>query len=225
MSARPVIGLLVIGQAPRPALLAEFERDFGDAAELKMRGALDHLDEAGLAQAAPSSAATTLYTTLPSGRSILVDKKVVTEGMAARLAELDDLGARATFVCCTGRFPSLAAPGVHFASDLLAGAVTGCLQGGRLGIFIPTPAQAENARTRWGAKGYDVSVIAVQPDAGEEEIRDAARQMAEVEADLAVFDCISYTSRFRQITSEILPTPALLAVSVTARFAAELVGV
>ncbi len=225
MTGRPVIGLLVIGQAPRPALHAEFERVLGDAAELKMRGALDHLDNEGLAAALPTGATDTLYTTLPSGRSILVSKKVVSEGMAARRAELEDLGARAVFVCCTGKFPTLEAPRIHFASDLLAGAVSGCLPKGRLGIFIPTPSQVENAENRWGDMGYEVEVLAVQPDAGENDTRQAARRMSDAAPDLVVFDCISYSSKFRQIAAEVCSAPALLAASVTARFAAELVGI
>lgn len=224
MSARPVIGLLVIGQAPRPALLAEFRHVLGESVTLDMRGALDHLDEAGLAAAAPHDDADTLYTTLPDGRSVLISKAAVTQGMAARLHELGKMGATAAFVCCTGKFPSLAAPGVHFASDLLAGAVQGCLPQGRLGVFIPTPSQEVAARARWGGRGYETGIVSLQPDAGEADIRAAAQLMAKAKPELVVHDCISYTSASRRLAASIHGAPALLAATVTARFAAELAG-
>lgn len=222
---RPVIGLLVIGQSPRPDLEGEVARIIGDRAEIRLLGALDHLDDAGIAQAAPTGDADTLYTTLPSGRSVLISKAIVVKGMARRLDDLKDIDAAVAVVCCTGKFPTLAAPGVHFASDLLAGAVDGCLPGnGRLGVFIPMAAQAAECKKRWGRPGRDCITVPLSPGADDKTIRTAARKMAAQAPDLIVHDCISYTRRTRDMAHAIHDRQTLLAVSVCARFAAELGG-
>lgn len=222
---RPVIGLLVIGQSPRPDLEGEFARIIGDRAEIRLLGALDHLDDAAIAEAAPTGDADTLYTTLPSGRSVLISKAAVIKGMAGRLDDLKAVDAAVWVVCCTGKFPTLTAPGVHFASDLLAGAVDGCLPGnGRLGVFIPMAAQAAECSRRWSRPGRECITVPLSPGADDETIRIAARDMAAHAPDLVVHDCISYTSRTRDIAHSIHGRQTLLAVSVCARFATELGG-
>ncbi|QDC08703.1 AroM family protein [Oceanicola sp. D3] len=225
--SRPSIGLLVIGQAPRPALLAEFRHVLPEsAADISVLGALDHLDDAGLAAAAPESDADTLYTTLPTGRSVLVSKAAVTEGMGARLNDLAAQNVDVAIVACTGRFKTLEAPGVHFASDLIGGAVAGCLPpgAGRLGVFIPTPAQAEASIERWSSAGRECVAVPVQPDADDATIRAAAEEMANHSVDLVVHDCISYTRASRLLAASIHRKPAILAAAICARFAAELAG-
>jgi len=130
-----------------------------------------------------------------------------------------------TRVRATGKFPTLTAPGVHFASDLLAGAVDGCLPGdGRLGVFIPMAAQAAECKRRWSRPGRECITVPLSPGADDETIRIAARDMAAHAPDLVVHDCISYTSRTRDIARSIHDRQTLLAVSVCARFATELGG-
>ena len=223
---RPTIGLLVIGQAPRPALLAEFRHVLPEAsADVKVLGALDHLDDAGLAAAAPKSDADTLYTTLPSGRSILVSKAAVTEGMRSRLDDLAREDVSVSVVACTGPFKTLERPGVHFASQLMSGAVDGCLPGeGRLGVFIPTAGQAAAGVERWSRPGRSCFAVPLQPDADEATIRAAAEEMAAGAPDLVIHDCISYTRASRQLAATIHHRPAILAAAICARFAAELAG-
>lgn len=226
MSGKPVVGMLVIGQAPRPALLAEFASVLGDKAELKMLGALDHLDEAGLAAAAPTADRDTLFTTLPDGRSVLISKAAVTEGMKQRLKDLEAMRAAVSIVCCTGKFPSLEAPGVHFASDLVAGAVEGCLPAnGRLGVFIPSAAQAAACIERWTTATRSCHCVPLSPGASEDEIRIAAAEMAAAAPVLVLHDCISYTTAARHLAASIHGRPALLAATTCARLAGELAGI
>lgn len=224
--SRTTLGLLVIGQSPRPDLEAAFAHVLGNAADLRLMGALDHLDHDGIAAVAPRDDKDTLYTTLPDGRSVLISKAAVTEGMTRRLAELDQLGADVAVVCCTGRFPGLSASGVHFASDLLSGAVAGALpHGGRLGIFLPTAAQAAEGHKRWEREGRESVSVALSPDADDATIETAAREMATHAPDIVVHDCISYKPHARDLARAIHGQPTLLAVSVAARFAAELAGI
>lgn len=223
--AAPLIGLLVIGKSPRADLLAEIARVAGPA-DLRMMGALDHLSDDEVRAHPPLSDADTLFTTMPDGSTTLVSKKTVTEGMKARLADLGSMGAAAAVVCCSGKFAGLSAPGVHFASDLLAGAVAACLPaGGKLGVFIPAPAQVANAVERWSANGVEAVALPLSPDADEATVEAAARAMKAEAPALVVMDCISYTHAARARAAAIHGAPALLAASVAGRFAAEIAGV
>jgi len=221
----PVIGLLVIGQSPRPDLHDAFANVIGNGADIHVLGALDHLDNDSIRAAIPTGDGDTLYTTLPDGRSVLISKAIVTKGMAGRLDDLREMGAAVTVVCCTGKFSRLTAPGVHFASDLLASAVDGCLPDkGRLGVFIPMAAQAAECHNRWAQPGRDCVTVALAPDADDDTVRAAARDMAALVPDLVVHDCISYTRRARDMAQAIHGRQTLLASSVCARLAAELGG-
>jgi len=223
---RASIGLLVVGQSPRPELLAEFRHVLSvESADIEVLGALDHLDDEALAAASPTSDTDTLYTTLPDGRSVLVSKAIVTEGMRARLKDLAEEQVDVSVIACTGNFKGLSAPGVHFASDLITGVVDGCLPAsGRLGVFIPTAAQAAACIERWTRSDRDCVVVPLQPDADDATISQAAEVMASLCPDLVLHDCISYTRHSRQIAAKIHGKPAVLASSACARLAAELSG-
>lgn len=223
---RPLIGLLVIGQSPRPDLEAEFRRVLGDAARVETLGALDGLDDAGIAALPPQDDGDTLYTTLPTGRSVLVSKAGVTARMGQRLEDLRAMNATVSILCCTGRFPTIEQPGVHFASDILAGAVDACIpRKGRIGVFVPSPAQVEAGKRRWASDIRETLCFPLSPDASDDEILAASEEMVRHTPDLIVHDCISYRKASRDLAATVHGQPALQAVSVCAHFAAELAGI
>lgn len=222
----PLIGLLVIGQSPRPDLEAEFRRVLGDGAQVKTLGALDGLDDPRIAAAAPQDNGDTLYTTLPDGHAVLVSKAVVTERMGRRLADLRAMDAAVSILCCTGKFPSLEQSGVHFASDILAGAVAACSpRKGRIGVFVPSPAQVETGQVRWASDIRETLCLPLSPGASDAEVLVAGEEMARLAPDLVVHDCISYRKESRDLAATLHGKPALQAASVCAHFAAELAGI
>ena len=226
MAKKGKVNLLVIGQSPRPALEAEFRSRLDADTEIISIGALDGMSREEIAANSPFSGADTLYTTLPDGSSTLLSKKLVTERLIKRLETTEFDSKSVTVLCCTGKFPALESAGVLMASDILTGAVSAVVgPKTKLGLFIPNEGQVENARKRWAANGVEAFVIALAPDSSDEKIDKAASTMVETQPDIVLYDCISYPSSLRTRAEMKHGAKGILASSLVARTAAELLGI
>lgn len=215
------LGVLVVGQSPRPEVEAEFQRLL-DGVTLDLRGCLDGLDAKQIAALAPRDGEAELFTRLPNGAGVTLSKAAVVRQGAAQLDRLEESGAAAVVVLCTGDFPNWAGRRVLFPSAMLRHFVCGLQPSGRLGVVTPLASQIPEARRRWSAYGHDVAVVALSPNAGEAEIERAGAALAEADPDLLVLDCVSYTRSTKHLLCRTCGRPGVLAVSAVARAAAEL---
>lgn len=222
---RRQVNLLVIGRAPRRDLETEFRRVIGEGCDLRTIGALDELSEAQIAAHPPKSDADTLFTILPDGRSTLVSKALVTDALRDWLAARPTGHGQVDVLCCTGAFPEFGDTAIITASNVLAHLARGLGTFSRNpGVFIPKPQQIEAATARWKDHGIDASVVALAPDAGNNEIDAAAKRMRQHRPDLMIFDCISYNHATRIRVLQILEVPSIVASSAMAHAVAELLG-
>lgn len=215
------LGILVVGQSPRPEIEAEFARLLPGVA-LDLRGCLDGLGPEALAALAPGPVEETLFTRLPSGAGITLGKAAVVRHGTARLAALEASGADAVVVLCTGDFPDWSGRRVLFPSSVLRHAVQGLQAAGRLGVLVPLEAQIAEAHRRWGALGYAVTAAALSPNAEAEAATAAGRALAASDPDLLVFDCVSYLRATKRAVTSAAGCPGVLAISAIARMVAEL---
>ena len=223
--AIPRIGALVVGQSPRPEIEALLRDLAGPGVELDLRGALDGLSRPEIDALRPVGAADTLFTRLPNGDGVELSKRAVVAHGTERLSALADAGNDATIVMCTGEFADWTARfRVVFPSRTLAAMVRGCLPDGRLGVLAPLPEQCAGTEARWAAMGYDVRVVALSPNASDDETVTAARALAAHDPDLLVLDCISYTTDTKRLVRETAGVPTILAASSALRTALELAG-
>ncbi len=222
---RRQVNLLVIGRAPRRDLESEFRRVLGDRCHLRTIGALDELSEAQIAAQPPRSDADTLFTILPDGRSTLLSKALVTDALRDRLAARPTGHGQIDVLCCTGAFPEFGDTPIITASNVLAHLARGLGTFIRNpGVFIPKPQQVETAAARWKTHGIDASVVALAPDASDDEIDAAAQRMRQHLPDLMIFDCISYSHATRIRVQQTLEVPSIVASNAMAHTVAELLG-
>ncbi len=225
MTPRPTVNLLVIGRSPRPALEAEFRRVLGDGCGLRTIGALDHLDMSDIEANPPRSDADTLFSILPDGKSTLLSKAHVTDELRTRLRARQPDGNDIDVLCCTGRFDEFAGDRIIKASEVLLNTVRGVGSVAQsIGVFIPKPQQVANAADRWKAGGFTSEVVALAPDAPDDDVDRAAASMRDLAPDIVVYDCISYTHATRLRVSGICPAPAIVAASAMAHVVAELLA-
>ena len=211
--------VLTIGKAPRPDIAGELASVLGER-PIEVRGALDGLGDETIDALTPTDSADTLHTRLPTGRDVVVSKREV----AGRLARLvDDAGARATLVACTGRFEGLSArPNLLFPSVVLAGLVDAVLPPGcRLGVLVPLAEQVGPLGDAWRARRRPVTAVAAKPGADPTRAAHALRDAA---VDLVVLDCFGYDTTTLDRVRHITERPVLSAVRCTAHLAAELLG-
>lgn len=213
-----MLQVLIIGQSPRPDLDAEI-RAAVPGLDFRMSGALDGLSRPELDAFAPAEGADTLFTVLPSGETITVSKKKVTQRLVARLEAM----AGPVLMACTGSFAGLPErPNLVQPSPVLNALAAALLPRGRLGLFLPLPEQVDAFGAARAQPGLTVHAIPLRPHSDDAAREAAARRMAAFAPDLVLLDCISYGRRDKAVIGAILRCPILLSVAVAARTAAGL---
>ena len=218
------LGVVVIGQSPRPAIVSELRHYLNPALPLDLRGALDKLSRPEIDAMEPVNSQDTLFTRLPDGSAAVISKKQVCAGAEEILAEMAADGIKAAMMCCTGAFPPIASPiPILYPSELIRALAEAALPTGRLALVTPLASQFEQAYEKWSRPGVTLEVFDLVPElAPGEEVTALARKLAEFRPDLVVLDCMSYREATRRLLRQTLSVPIILAISATARILEEL---
>ncbi|HZU16381.1 MAG TPA: AroM family protein [Candidatus Dormibacteraeota bacterium] len=221
------LGILTIGQAPRPDGLArEVAAVLGEGFAVVERGALDDLEPGDLARLAPRPGRDLLVTRLRDGSSVRVAEEAIVERLQRQIGRLEDEdGVEATLLLCTGAFP----PFRHRRPLLqpqaaLHGAALGIAGPDRLGALIPLPEQRPQMARVWRERGADVVLVAADPYGPEPEaaVEGAAAAAWDRGARVLLMDCFGYDLSMRRAAARAFAGPVLLARSLAARLLLEL---
>lgn len=221
MTARPVLGIVTIGQTPRPDLVAAF----GTAAphaEVRVAGALDGLDAAEVATLA-GPGPYPLLVRLADGTTTEVprDRLVPRVEAAARALAAD--GAGLVVVACAGGFPvvSCAVP-VLLPGRIVPATVRAFGADGPIGVVTPNLAQVPFAEAKWRADGFTVRVTHAAPSRPDE-LASAAAWLRASDVTLVVLDCMGHDERSRASFAGRAERPTLAVQPLVASLAAALV--
>jgi len=216
------LGILTIGQSPRTDVTPLLAGLIGGA-ELVEAGALDGVADAEVATLAPAPGEYVLVTRLRDGRQAVVGRERIRSYVQRALDRLAPQVDVVLFLC-TGEFPPLRADRLLIEpSRLLHHIVSGVAGGRPLGVLVPLPEQAEEARQRWQDAGRVTAVAAASPY-GDADFSRAARTLREAGAELIVMDCMGYTPEHRRQVVAAAARPAILAGTVVAAVARELLS-
>jgi protein AroM len=199
--ARPRLGLVTIGQAPRTDLIPDVEATL-NGVDWVEHGALDLLDADGIARLEPRAGERTLVSRLRDGSRVRLGATSIAPALddAIRRCVADRCGA--VLVLCTGRVEHgpASVPVLH-AEDLAHDLMARLVGAGRLGVLCPVPEQLTDIRQRWEARlGRPVTATAVDPyTAGPDEVAAAGRRVTAGGADVVFLDCIGYTGEHREV--------------------------
>ena len=215
------LGILVVGQSPRPEVEAEFSRLLGNT-EIIQRGCLDGLSREEISNLTPQNGEKSLFTRLPNGDGVSLSKAAVVSRGTRQLDALESLGAKAVVVLCTGEFPQWSNRRVLMPSNIIRSFVTALRPSGHLGILSPLEEQIPATQERWSTDEHRVSVFALSPNASIQDAEAVGGRFLEDPPDLIVFDCVSYTRKTKQALCTSVGRPGVLAITAIARTAAEL---
>src|SRR5258707_15106446 len=144
------MGVVVIGQSPRPSVVDEIAAVLSPGLEIDLRGALDGMTRTEIDAIPPSDDYDTLFTLLPNGAGVTISKKAVEARAAIQIKKFASEGVKVTMLACTGKFPNLAPDGlVILPSAVLHNIVEAGLPMGRLGVFLPLPGQTRLVPRKW----------------------------------------------------------------------------
>jgi protein AroM len=219
------MGVVVIGQSPRPSVAAEISAVLSPGISIELRGALDGMSRAEIDTIPPMDGYDALFTLLPNGDGVIISKKEVEWRANLRLAQLKQDGVGITMLACTGKFPNLSPQGlVILPSAVLHRLVEAVLPKGRLGVFSPLPEQTALIDRKWRREGIEVVGVTLRPGSDDTAVDGAARAMAAQRPDLVVMDCMGYTSANKARVRLGHSGPVILAIAAAARVVEELVS-
>ena len=215
-------GLITIGQSPRVDMVPEMSGWLGSARILE-RGALDGMDGTGISSLRPGPDDYPLVTRLGDGSSVTIAKRKLLPRIQSAITELEDEGSDVVVLVCTGEFPEFRhrVP-LLTAERLFVDGARAIAQGARVGVLCPLSEQADLTRRKWSFLGEGLHVDAGSPYGGALEVlRAPARRLGKSGVDYIVLDCMGYTQEMKELVSREAGAPAILARSVVARLAAE----
>ena len=144
--------------------------------------------------------------------------------VAACANRLAAAGARLVVVLCAGGFPPFAcAAPVLLPGRLVPAIVATLTRSRRVGVVVPVRGQAEAARAKWAADGFD-AVVAWASPVRPEEMDAAARMMTDPALELVVLECMGHDEECRVAFARRCGRPVVLAQSLVARVAGEFVA-
>ncbi len=221
------VGLITVGQAPRPDVVPDMAAILGDDVGIVEAGALDGLTREQIAPLAPEGDDEILVTRLADGSPVFVGKAAIIPRVEAQIAALEDRGVALNVLLCTGEFPRLVARRPLLEPQpLLLGLLRAMTFRGPLGVLTPSERHVPQTTARWRAAGFDARVAPLSPYEEQDPaaVRRAAEQLRAAGAGLVVMDCIGFRRKTRDEIAQLTGAPTLVANLLVARVAAELLG-
>ncbi|MFI6426872.1 AroM family protein [Promicromonospora sp. NPDC050880] len=222
------LGVVTIGQTPRVDLTPELV-GLLPGVTLVERGVLDGCTPQEIASFAPEPGDHVLTTRLAGGGSTVIGEATVLRRLPGLLAELEH-EVDAVLLACTGPFPALAHTKPLFVPDrIIAHAVAAVVDdGGAVGVIAPLAEQTQDTTRKFArvlGRGTRVAVAASSPYTDDERtLRAGAEELASGGAEVIALDCFGYTDAMRDAVAEASGLPVVVARSVAARLAAEVLG-
>ena len=207
---KPAIGVLTLGQTPRPDLV-EAVQSIVPGAELTIRGGFDGLSmneiESYRAGQNPEYA---LMVRLANGETMDVDMYDLLPNLTKQAELLAGDGAQQIVLMCSGGFAEFTSPVPVIRPVALFQAYVGVLAvRKRVGILNPIQAQVAAASTYWQKLGYTTFSDHASPF-DPDTVRVKAKALGEKDIDCLMLDCMSFTHESLRIVQETVSVPVLL---------------
>jgi protein AroM len=222
-AARPVLGLVTIGQTPRPDFEALFAAH-APGAEIQLAGALDDLAPDAARALERHGGDYPLLVRLRDGSSAEIPLATLVPRVEIFARALTEAGAAAVVVLCAGDFPDIHCGVPVLIPGRILPAVAGALAPRRrVGVVTPVAGQAQAAEAKWRRDGFHTEVVWASPRR-HDELAAAAERMAGADVDLIVLDCMGHDDAYRRAFASRAGRPVLAAQTIVARVAGELVA-
>jgi protein AroM len=218
------VGILTIGQTPRPDLEAVFRRHL-PGVELIVRGALDGMSRQAIETLAAAGGEYPLFTILRDGSTREISLYRLKPLLDDCAQEVATQGAAVSALMCAGNFPELSSPiPVLYPSRVLAAVVRGVCRGNKIGIVLPNAGQVEVAVAHWREKGFDATPAVASPK-DPAALPEAAKALADPNLELIVLDCMGFPPEEAKRLRALCGRPVLCPQGILSRIMAEMLGV
>ena len=219
------LGLITIGQSPRTDVTPDLAPIFGPDIQLCQAGALDGMTAQEIAAFAPEEGDYVLISRLRDGSSAVFAEKHILPRLQQCIYDLEAKGVELIMFLCTGSFPAFQSHvPLVFPCAVLNGTVPALAGRSRIAVITPKAEQREQCMEKWSGYVQFVEVTWGSPYGDPEELDRAAREVAEMDVDLVVLDCMGYTSAMKERVRQLSGKPGVLSRTIAARVVMELLA-
>ena len=214
-AAWPIVGAVTIGQSPRTDITAD-EAAIPEGCRLIEAGALDFVED--FAPLEPEPGDTVLVTRLRDGSSVRVAERKVLPLLQQAIDRLEDQGAKAVMVWCSGQMPG----SLHSRVPLLFAhraerAAVQQMGFSRIAVVLPAAAQIPKVSGEWErivdcVRGYAALPYATEAasDGKDNELACAARAISNTDAQAVVLDCMGYSTDMQRLVERLSGKPVFI---------------
>lgn len=218
------VGILTIGQTPRPDLEAAFRRHLSGAT-LIVRGALDNIPTPAIDEMTAAGGEYPLFTILRDGSPREISLYRLKPLLDTCAKDVAAQGAAVSALMCAGNFPDLASPiPVLYPSRVLTAVARGVCRGNRIGIVLPNAGQVDLAVEHWREKGFAATPAVASPKEPTA-LSEAAKVLADPDLELIVLDCMGFPPEEARRMRALCGRPVLCPQGILPRIMAEMLGV
>jgi len=218
------IGIITLGQTPRPDLEAVFRRHLPEAT-LLVRGGLDGVPTPEIDALAGAGGEYPLFVILRDGSHREISLSRLKPYLDRRAREAAVEGAAVSALMCAGNFPDLDSPiPMLYPSRILTAVARGICRGNRLGVITPNDGQVAFATAHWREKGFSPAVTVASP-LDPEALSRAAEALADPGLELIVMDCMGFSPEAARRLRARCGRPVLCPQGLVPRVMAEMLGV
>ena len=220
------IGAITVGQSPRVDVTGDIMPIFGEDVELIEAGGLDGLTKEEISKLSPRPEDYVLISRLNDGSSAVFAERFILPRLQQCIYDLEEKGVELILFLCTGDFPAVfhAKVPLVFPCHVLNGLVPALSGSKKIAVVTPTPQQIAQSEKKWNLYVDEVHAIAASPYGDPAELEQAAQEIAGLDVDLVVMDCIGYTVAMKETLRNICQKPVILSRTIAARVVSELIS-
>lgn len=218
------IGIITLGQTPRPDLEKVFRRHLPET-HLLIRGGLDDVPTVEINAMAAAGGEYPLFVILRDGSHRDISLYRLKPFLDTQARQVAAEGATVSALMCAGNFPDLDSPvPMIYPSRILTAVARGICRGSRIGVITPNDGQVAAATAHWREKGFHPTVTVASP-LDPEALSRAATTLADPGLELIVLDCMGFPPEEARRMRALCGRPVLCPQGLLPRIMAEMLGV
>lgn len=221
---QPVVGVVTVGQAPRPDLEREFDQMV--TGTVLIRGALDGISERAISDMQSGGQDDyPIRCALASGQEVSVSKSRLMPLVQQRVNELAEAGATMVVIGCNSTFEPIRAKVPVLSPGRIVNQMVYDLVGdGRLGCMVPLAQQVPVVTAELAAKGVLGRVERASPADSEAHVLGLAAQLQKDGCSLIFLRCFGFGGDWQRAVAAHTGLPVISPVSISASLVRAIIG-
>jgi protein AroM len=220
------LGMITIGQAPRPDIAPIIEKYLDGRAELIQVGVLDGMTKEYIEQNLhPKKDDYVLTSTLVTNESVIMSREKIKPILQEKINYLEDIGITQILLLCTGVFPGLTTRSSYLIEPdhIITPTVKALVGNRRFGVIVPLEEQKELLYPKYLSFGLKPSFSVASPYKNDiKSYKRAANELRD-KVDIILLDCMGYTEQARDIVANATGLPVVLSNAIMAKLVSEMV--